>query len=52
MNKFLIYLDNCCYNRPYDDFSSITVYLEAEAKLIIHDLVKNNNIDLAWSYIL
>lgn len=52
MNKFLIYLDNCCYNRPYDDFSSITVYLEAEAKLIIQDLVKNNNIDLAWSYIL
>lgn len=52
MNKFLIYLDNCCYNRPYDDFNSITVYLEAEAKLIIQDLVKNNNIDLAWSYIL
>lgn len=52
MNKFLIYLDNCCYNRPYDDFKSITVYLEAEAKLIIQDLVKNNNIDLIWSYIL
>ncbi len=52
MKKFLIYLDNCCYNRPFDDFHSITVYLEAEAKLIIQDLVKNNNIDLAWSYIL
>jgi predicted nucleic acid-binding protein len=52
MNKLLIYLDNCCYNRPYDDLSSITVYLEAEAKLTIQDLVKNNNIDLVWSYIL
>jgi predicted nucleic acid-binding protein len=48
----LIYLDNCCYNRPYDDFSSITVYLEAEAKLNIQELVKSKVIDLAWSYIL
>ncbi len=52
MNRLLIYIDNCCFNRPYDDFSSITVYMEAEAKLIIQDLVKNNNIDLVWSYIL
>lgn len=52
MDKFLIYLDNCCYNRPFDSFNSITVYLEAEAKLIIQDLIKNNNIDLVWSYIL
>lgn len=52
MNKFKIYLDNCCYNRPYDDFDSITVYLEAEAKLNIQNLIKNNDIELAWSYIL
>ena len=52
MKNMLIYLDNCCYNRPYDDFNSITVYLEAESKLIIQDLVKNRNIDLVWSYIL
>ncbi len=52
MNKLQVYLDNCCFNRPFDDFNSITVYLEAEAKLIIQDLIKNNIIDLVWSYIL
>ncbi len=51
MEKLLIYLDNCCYNRPFDDFNSIIVYLEAEAKLIIQDLIKSNYIDLVWSYI-
>lgn len=28
-----IYLDNCCYNRPYDDQSQIRVFLESQAKL-------------------
>ena len=28
-----IYLDNCTFNRPFDDQSSIRVKLEAEAKL-------------------
>jgi len=28
-----IYLDNCCYNRPFDDQSQLRVRLEAEAKL-------------------
>ncbi|MCC8080425.1 MAG: PIN domain-containing protein [Lachnospiraceae bacterium] len=30
-----IYLDNCCYNRPYDDRTNIKNYLEREAVLII-----------------
>lgn len=30
-----IYLDNCCFNRPFDDQSQIRVRLEAEAKLKI-----------------
>ncbi len=36
---------NCCYNRPYDDFKSISVYLEAEAKLIIKDIIIMNPIN-------
>ena len=28
-----IYMDNCCYNRPYDDQTHIRIYLETEAKL-------------------
>ncbi len=27
----LLYLDSCCYNRPFDDLSQIRVKLEAEA---------------------
>jgi predicted nucleic acid-binding protein len=30
-----VYFDNCCYNRPFDDFSQDRVYLEAEAILTI-----------------
>ncbi|MDR2580249.1 MAG: hypothetical protein LBC85_04565 [Fibromonadaceae bacterium] len=26
-----IYLDNCCYNRPFDDQSDIIIKLESEA---------------------
>ena len=47
-----IYLDNCCFNRPYDEQSSFSIKFETEAKLIIQDLVRENKIDLSWSYIL
>ena len=30
-----IYLDNCCYNRPFDDQSQERVYLESKAILSI-----------------
>ena len=30
-----IYLDNCCYNRPYDDQTQERIYLESEAILSI-----------------
>jgi len=26
----LVYLDNCCFNRPFDDQSQLRVQLEAE----------------------
>ena len=47
-----IYLDNCCFNRPYDDQSNIRIRLETEAKLYIQDLIKKGNLRLVWSYIL
>lgn len=34
MKKIRVYLDNCCFNRPYDDQSQIKINLEAQAKLI------------------
>jgi len=35
-----IYLDNCCYNRPYDDQTSIKISLETQAKLAIQEMIK------------
>lgn len=47
-----IYLDNCCYNRPYDDQSQFRIYLETQAKLYIQELIKQDKIELVTSYIL
>ena len=48
----LIYLDNCCFNRPFDDQLQVKIRLETEAKLVIQDGIKTGTYDLAWSYIL
>ncbi len=48
----LIYLDNCCFNRPYDDQSHANVFLETQAKLHIQENILNGNYRLIWSYIL
>jgi predicted nucleic acid-binding protein len=47
-----IYLDNCCYNRPFDDQSHILVKLETDAKLQIQQLVCESKLELIWSFIL
>ncbi|GMO45282.1 MAG: PIN domain-containing protein [Treponemataceae bacterium] len=44
-----VYLDNCCYNRPFDDQTDFSVRLEAEAKLYVQELIKEGYIDLVWS---
>lgn len=47
-----IYLDNCCFNRPFDDQSRIRIVLETEAKLRIQEEVRAGRLKLVWSYIL
>ncbi|MCL2119456.1 MAG: PIN domain-containing protein [Planctomycetaceae bacterium] len=47
-----IYLDNCCYNRPFDDQSQDLIRLETEAKLIIQERIQLGLYSLVWSYIL
>lgn len=47
-----IYMDNCCYNRPYDEQSQMRIHLETEAKLHIQDMVKNGEVELVVSYAL
>ena len=45
-----IYLDNCCYNRPFDDFTVGNNGLEANAKLFIQSLIKYKSIALYYSF--
>ena len=45
-----VYLDNCCYNRPYDDQTQLRISLESQAKLNIQTRIKNGEIELATSY--
>ena len=47
-----IYLDNCSYNRPYDDQSQIRICLETQAKLHIQDMIRRRQIELVTSYVL
>jgi len=47
-----IYLDNCCFNRPFDDQTQLTIYLESQAKLYIQHQIINKEYELVWSYIL
>lgn len=47
-----IYLDNSCFNRPFDDQNQLRVKLETEAKLDIQERIFQKEIDLTWSYIL
>jgi predicted nucleic acid-binding protein len=50
--KERLYLDNCSFNRPYDDQSSLKNYLESEAKTYIQNKILNGTYELAWSYIM
>lgn len=47
-----VYLDNCCYNRPYDNQAQLKVYLETQAKLEIQRMIMDEELELVTSYIL
>ncbi len=44
-----IYLDNCCYNRPFDDQNQLSVRLETEAKLALQYMMRLGILEYAWS---
>ena len=48
----LLYLDNCCFNRPYDDQSQVRIHLETEAKLVVQERLREGQLNFVWSYIL
>ncbi len=45
-----VYLDNCCYNRPFDDQTQLRISLETQAKLAIQSYVRSGKIELVTSY--
>ncbi|MDD3588497.1 MAG: hypothetical protein PHQ75_15050 [Thermoguttaceae bacterium] len=47
-----VYLDNCSFNRPFDDQTALSVYLETMAKLGVQTLIKTGILELVWSDIL
>ena len=47
-----VYLDNCCFNRPYDDQSQLRIQMETQAKLEIQQQIRDEILELATSYIL
>jgi predicted nucleic acid-binding protein len=52
VRKLKVYLDNCCYNRPFDDQASIVVQMETEAKLYIQESIRRGELSLCWSFVL
>lgn len=52
MKKLKVYLDNCCFNRPFDVQIQIRVSLETEAKLFIQSMITDKRIEFVWSFIL
>ena len=50
MAKIRVYLDNCAYNRPFDDKEQLSVRMEAEAKLKIQADIRTGSYELVWSY--
>ena len=45
----MVYLDGCCWNRPFDDQSQSRVRLEAEAVLSILELADARKLEVAGS---
>jgi predicted nucleic acid-binding protein len=47
-----LYLDNCCYNRPYDDQTQERIHLEGEAILAIINKYRRNDHEIIGSSVL
>jgi predicted nucleic acid-binding protein len=46
-----VYLDNCCFARPFDNQKDVQIHSETQAKLEIQSLVKLREIELVYSSI-
>lgn len=48
----LIYLDLCCFNRPFYDQSQLIVLLQTEAKLNVQAAILDGQLELVWSAVI
>ncbi|MCL2631871.1 MAG: PIN domain protein [Coriobacteriia bacterium] len=46
-----IYLDNCCFNRLFNDQSNVRNRLETDAKLHIQSQISGGTYEIVWSYV-
>ena len=44
-----VYLDNCCYNRPFDEQTQLRVRLETVTKLAVQLLMATRVVEYVWS---
>ena len=44
-----VYLDNCCYNRPFDPQTDLRIHLETVAKVRVQTLMKSGAVEYVWS---
>jgi hypothetical protein len=44
-----VYLDNCCYNRPFDEQAQLSVRLETEAKLEIQRQMRSGELEYSYT---
>lgn len=47
-----VYLDCCCYNRPFDLPSNNTIMFESAAKLLVQQWIAEGQIEVADSFVL
>ena len=47
-----VYLDNCCYNRPFDEQAQLRVVLETLSKLNIQQQMRDGILEYVWSSVL
>jgi hypothetical protein len=52
INKLRLYLDNCCFNRPFDSQTQLKIRLKTEAKIDVQQKIFDGLYELAWSYVL
>ena len=44
-----VYLDNCCYNRPFDPQADLRIHLETVVKVRVQTLMKSGVVEYVWS---